>query len=149
MFTLAGFWLFILDNFKNKKVFIFFQRIKFNSGHLGGMKLFKKRNIKGLILFVIIALVLVGYSLRTTTSEYPTLITDDYNGLSLDQLNHYKIEVELDPEEKTYEGKQWITYINNTGVDLPEIYIHIYPNVFGRKKTAPFLFDSQIGRAHV
>lgn len=104
--------------------------------------MFKKKNIKGLILFVIIALVLVGYSLRTTTSEYPTLITDDYNGLSLEQLNHYKIEVELDPEEKTYEGKQWITYVNNTGVDLPEIYIHIYPNVFRQKKTAPFLFDS-------
>lgn len=108
---------------------------------LGGIEVFKKRNIKGLILFVIIALTLVGCNLKPTETQYPTLITEDYNSISLDEINHYNIEVELNPEDKTYEGKETIKYINNTGVDLSDIYIHIYPNAFRRKQTAPYLYN--------
>lgn len=71
-----------------------------------------------------------------------TLLVSNYNGLELDKLNQYNIEVKFNPEEKTYEASQIVTYINNEDIALKEIYFHIYPNTFREKETAPFLFDS-------
>lgn len=104
--------------------------------------MFKKRNYKGLIVFALIAITLIGFSLGTKTDKYPTLLTDDYNGLLLDEINHYDINIEINPANKTYFGKELITYVNNTGVELNELFIHLYPNTFNTKKTAPFLFNS-------
>lgn len=104
--------------------------------------MFKKGNYKGLIVFVLIAIILLGYSLSTKTDKYPTLLTDDYNGILLDEINHYNIKIEINPVDKTYSGEELITYVNNTGVELNELFIHIYPNTFKVQETAPFLFDS-------
>lgn len=73
--------------------------------------------------------------------DFGTLITDDYNGINLDEINEYNIDIEFNPEEKTYKGKQEVKYINNEENILENIYFHIYPNAFKDKETAPFLFD--------
>lgn len=78
---------------------------------------------------------------KEKSKEYSTLIVSDYNNLQMEQLNQYKIDIEFDPEEKTYSGVQRIIYVNNENVELNEIYLHIYPNTFREKETAPFLFN--------
>src|SRR5699024_4383933 len=77
---------------------------------------------------------------------YPTLITEDFNNVKEDEINHYKMDIEFNPKEKNYTGNQIVTYINNTDVELREIYFHLYPNAYKRIDTAPVLFD-EIERA--
>src|SRR5699024_5302478 len=98
----------------------------------------KKRST---FLITILALSLLLSGCLISTKTHPTLITDDYNDLRIDKVNNYKIEVEFNPEKKIYTGKQVITYINNTGNILDEIFIHLYPNAFKSEDTAPFLYD--------
>ncbi|HHV38271.1 MAG TPA: M1 family metallopeptidase [Tepidimicrobium sp.] len=73
--------------------------------------------------------------------EPPTLIVDDYNGIDLDGINHYSIEVDFDPVDKSYVAKQEVIYVNNTGEELDRIYFHVYPNAYSSIETAPILFD--------
>ena len=98
----------------------------------------KKRST---FLITILALSLLLSGCLISTKTHPTLITDDYNDLQIDKVNNYKIEVEFNPEKKIYTGKQVITYVNNTGNILDEIFIHLYPNAFKSEDTAPFLYD--------
>ncbi|WP_350445941.1 M1 family metallopeptidase [Anaeromonas gelatinilytica] len=72
--------------------------------------------------------------------NFNTLIIDDYNGVNLDEINEYNIDIEFDPEEKIYTGNQEVKYINNEKETLENVYFHIYPNTFKDKETAPFLF---------
>lgn len=74
--------------------------------------------------------------------DFGTLITEDYNDIDITEINEYNIEINFNPEEKTYDGKQLVKYINNEETSLENIYFHIYPNTFREKETAPFLFDS-------
>jgi hypothetical protein len=76
------------------------------------------------------------------SNPYSSLLTKNYNGLDLDKVNKYIIDVEFNPEDKAYSAEQTVFYINNEEVDLDKIYFHIYPNAFREKDTAPFLFDS-------
>src|SRR5690554_5775196 len=55
------------------------------------------------------------------------------------KINKYNIEVDLNEEKMTYSGKQTLTYINNTDIDLEEIYLHLYPNAFKSLEEAPIL----------
>lgn len=101
------------------------------------MDILRKRKSIFILLLLVFSLVL-----SSCGKNCPTLITEDYNGLKLDSLNDYRIEVELDTKEKTYSGKQWINYVNNTGGELSEIFVHLYPNAFKTKETAPFFGDA-------
>lgn len=56
-------------------------------------------------------------------------------------LSKYTIFAELNQENKTLSVKQRINYINNEGVELTELYLHVYSNAFMTKETAPFLFN--------
>ncbi|HWR60705.1 MAG TPA: M1 family metallopeptidase [Clostridia bacterium] len=55
--------------------------------------------------------------------------------------NEYKINAVLDPVNNTLTAEQQVTYLNNEGVELSELYFHVYTNAFKKKETAPFLFD--------
>ncbi|NLW23334.1 MAG: M1 family metallopeptidase [Tissierellia bacterium] len=98
-----------------------------------------KKKLKPFILILIVILVIAGS--RKGVSQHPTLIVDDYNGVDLDNINHYEIEVEFYPDEKYYKANQKVTYVNDTGQVLGEIYFHLYPNAFRSMKTCPILFD--------
>jgi hypothetical protein len=59
----------------------------------------------------------------------------------------YDIVATFDPEGKRVSGTQEISYINNTGAGLSEIFFHLYPNAFKSYDTAPFP-RSEMARAY-
>ncbi len=63
------------------------------------------------------------------------------NKRDLNKINEYFIEVDLNPSDMTYKGKQRVSYINKTGISLEEIYFHLYPNAFSNLEDAPILFN--------
>lgn len=100
-----------------------------------------KRNIY-LLLFTFVILI-TGCNKEELSDK--TLITNDYNRLNIEDINHYNIEIDLDYENKVYKGKQNTNYINNTDKTLSELYFHIYPNAFKTIDTAPILFSQGTG----
>lgn len=56
-------------------------------------------------------------------------------------INLYEIDAEIDTEKKLIIAKQSTTYVNNENTAMDKIYLHLYPNAFKTKETAPFLFD--------
>ncbi|GMG98119.1 peptidase [Tepidimicrobium xylanilyticum] len=96
-----------------------------------------KRSICFLLSFLLI-LNLIGC--RVKTNHIPTLVVDDLNGIDINDVDHYSIEVDFDPENKSYWAYQRVDYINNSGRELGEIYFHLYPNAFKSMETAPILF---------
>jgi len=53
------------------------------------------------------------------------------------QSVHYKIQVTLDTEKKTYHGQERLIYKNNSPDTLTYIWMHLYPNAFKTNDT-PF-----------
>lgn len=97
-----------------------------------------KKSKRYIILLISIALIIAGC---TSSNEISTLIVEDYNGLDINRVNEYEIEVDFNPEDKTYSVFQKVTYFNNTDTELKEVYFHLYPNTFKKVTTAPILFD--------
>lgn len=100
----------------------------------------KKNKVVPIILILIIALYLIGCR-QGKPLNADALIVKNLNGINEDKINEYKIEVDLDTENMKYKGKQTITYVNNTNIDLGDIYFHLYPNAFKSLKDAPILFN--------
>lgn len=100
-----------------------------------------------LIMFLIISLLLTGCNMEASLDEdrlvSDNLVVEDLNGIDESKLTLYTIDVELDSEEMSYKGKQSVNYVNNTDIDLEEIYFHIYPNAFKNVLTLPVLFDTE------
>lgn len=107
-------------------------------GIIGGWKL--KRYNKYLVL----SLVLVVITSCSIIDKTPTLVVDDYNGIDLNMIHKYEIEVDFDPSTKSYSAYQKLTYVNNTGTVLEEVYFHLYPNAYKRLETAPILFNEDV-----
>lgn len=70
-------------------------------------------------------------------------ITSEAKEFSDPSLNHYEIVAELDTENDLIIAEQKITYTNNEGLDLDEVYLHLYPNAF-KKGNHPSLFDTEL-----
>lgn len=94
------------------------------------------------IIFLVIVTIIITSCARDQT-EYSTLIVDDFNGIDLENINHYEIKVDFSPESKAYSVEQKVIYVNNTKEELKEIYFHLYPNAYKRLETAPILFDEK------
>lgn len=75
---------------------------------------------------------------------YISEVKYDRKVLDIKIPNEYKIDIEFDPAQKKYTGKQSVKYINNEDVSLSEIYFHIYPNAFKNDNTTPYSLDSYI-----
>lgn len=67
----------------------------------------------------------------------------DESILKENKINKYNIEVELDTDNMVYTGKQHVSYVNNTDMDLENVYFHIYPNAFKSLDEAPVLFNTE------
>ena len=98
-----------------------------------------KQNI---YIFLIIILIFNAIGCSMLHKDSNVLIVDDYNGIDLENINHYEIHVNFNPKDKSYLAKQTTLYINNTKKVLDKVYFHIYPNVFKSVETAPVLFSS-------
>ncbi len=97
---------------------------------------------KCIIIILIIILTFITGSCTNKVEENPTLIVDDYNGIDINKIPYYKIEVELDVDNKTYTAKQKVDYINSSEDEFKNIYFHLYPNAYKSVETAPVLFDN-------
>ena len=97
-------------------------------------------------MFLTLSLVLTGCNIGTQLDEgrlvSDNLLVDDLNEIDPSKLTLYTIDVDLDTKEMSYKGKQSVNYVNNTDIDLEEIYFHIYPNAFKNVLTLPVLFDT-------
>ena len=51
--------------------------------------------------------------------------------------NQYIIKANLNTADKIINAVQQVIYVNNTGIELEEIYFHVYPNSFKTEETAP------------
>lgn len=100
----------------------------------------RTNRFKPIIFIFVLTLALAGCNKGMKSS--PTLIVEDYNGIDIDKIHHYNIEVDLDPNSKSYWAKQKIDYINHSKDELEAIYFHLYPNAYKSLKTAPILFDN-------
>lgn len=52
-----------------------------------------------------------------------------------DRIVEYHMSVQLDPEQKTLQGAQSVTWQNPGGKPVSELYFHMYPNAFQSKRT--------------
>ena len=93
-------------------------------------------------IFIILLVVTGCKGVEAPPLQVNTIITEDINGIDLNKLNHYTINVFFNPGEATLRANQKIDYINNEETTLEEIYLHLYPNSYREANTAPFLFDS-------
>lgn len=101
------------------------------------------RKIKLSLIILMLILIVVAYNGFQDTQELQsTLITQDFNGIDINKINQYHIEVIFDPKEGTINGSQRTKYINNENIELKEIYFHLYPNSYRSIETAPFLFGA-------
>ncbi|WP_353094812.1 M1 family metallopeptidase [Tissierella praeacuta] len=104
------------------------------------------KNFKRLptVLLLTIILTLAGCK-QGTPINADSIIIKNLNGINESKISEYRIDVDLDTENMTYKGKQTVSYVNNTDIDLDSIYFHLYPNAFKSLETAPILFDISNG----
>lgn len=58
-----------------------------------------------------------------------------------DNLDHYSIKAHLDSENKIITASEIIEYTNREGVDLEQLYLHTYPNIFALENQPSLLDD--------
>lgn len=98
---------------------------------------------KGISIILIFALIVSLSGCSANSTQIPTLVVEDYNGIDLSEIDHYNIKVDFDPANRIYSADQKVTYVNNTGKDLDKLFFHLYPNAYKSAETAPILFDGQ------
>lgn len=101
---------------------------------------------------VLIAAILVMISFGTNSSSAPSqakfthaAFTPSWEALELNQTpargTHseqtvaYRIQVQLNEQDHTLTGRQWITWRNPGEEEVKVVYLHLYPNAFQSKKT--------------
>ncbi len=58
-------------------------------------------------------------------------------------LDQYDITASLNSDDMTIEAKQTIAYINREDKPLEELVLHVYPNAYKTRETAPALFGDE------
>lgn len=96
---------------------------------LQGLKLWKNSGLMGMM--VIGALVYIAFDILLWLPKPLPSDSIEINGISRFPNTHdYTMQLELDTEDKTVEGKQRVSFINNEAIPIGEAYFHIYPNAF-------------------
>ncbi|MDF2839596.1 MAG: family metallopeptidase [Clostridia bacterium] len=102
----------------------------------------KRRLCLGLLILLIATALISCNAAGNMNENVPEDDTQAINEVvPTEKGNQYKINAELNAQEKTLTSKQSIYYVNTENVELKELYFHVYTNAFSSKETAPFLFD--------
>jgi len=108
---------------------------------------------KFLFVLFLVALIIIGLNFLNISiydyiiQDYSELAAEDYNGVDIDKVDNYMIDVEFNPVVKTCKVKQTIDYINKEERPLTELYFHIYPNAF-RQNMQPWDPSSNINDSY-
>lgn len=101
--------------------------------------------MKKSLVLILVLFILIGSSIGCGKGEAlgsELLLEDDLNGIDLDAISHYEIDVQMFEKEKMYTGRQYTRYTNNTGVELQELYFHLYPNAYKTLEGAPIILQN-------
>ncbi|MEG0855573.1 MAG: M1 family metallopeptidase [Terrisporobacter sp.] len=101
----------------------------------------KKRRLFVIILALLIIITGVICTFIQKNERETFTLKDEKN------KNQYTIDVILDDETNRILCNENLVYVNNTKTTLDKVYLHIYPNAFCEKKTAPFE-DSEMAKAY-
>ena len=93
-----------------------------------------KRARKIFSLLVLTAILIFGLTIFNKVDN----VSSVFNSSKEETMNNYRINAIFDEESKRIMSSQIVTYINNTGENLNDIYFHIYPNAFSKPEYAPF-----------
>ena len=101
--------------------------------------------MKKSLILILVLFILVGSSIGCGKGEAlgsELLLEDDLNGVDLENISHYEIDVQMFEKEKMYTGRQYTTYTNHTGIELQELYFHLYPNAYKTLDGAPIILQN-------
>jgi len=93
---------------------------------------------------IVLILIILLLTACTKASVYSTLVVDDFNGIDLEEINRYVMDVLFNPDNKTYQVNQEVLYVNNSKAKLSKVYFHLYPNAYKKLETAPILFQREV-----
>lgn len=121
---------------KNKSPYL--KHIILRKKALGGLKLTKRNR------HIVLILIILLLTACTQDRVYSTLVVDDFNGIDLEEINRYEMDVLFNPDNKTYQVNQEVLYVNNSKAKLSKVYFHLYPNAYKKLETAPILFQREV-----
>lgn len=98
--------------------------------------------MKKLLVLLLLIFILIGCSQGQVLGT-ELLLEDDTNGVDLETINKYDIDVEIFDGQKMYTGRQYTSFTNKTGAALEELYFHLYPNAFKTLEGAPIILPNQ------
>lgn len=62
------------------------------------------------------------------------------------RIANYKMQITLDPEEKTIDGKTTLTWKNPSNDTVPDLHFHLYYNAFKNTESTFFSNSNRLGR---
>lgn len=102
----------------------------------------KRKLYLGLILLLVLTTFIGCNASNNNVTEDPGAGAQVVNEVApTEKGNLYKINAELNVQDKTLISNQILNYVNSESVELKELYFHVYSNAFNAQETAPFLFD--------
>ncbi|HMA60178.1 MAG TPA: hypothetical protein VKN64_07780, partial [Halanaerobiales bacterium] len=91
---------------------------------------------KIIIVFIVAVLLFAAFNIFNISiynyldRDYDDLIAKDYNGVNIDEVDNYNIDIKFEPEQRLCKIEQTVDYINKENTDLNQVYFHLYPNAF-------------------
>lgn len=81
-------------------------------------------------------------SLDVYDSNHMNLITNDYNGISMDDVPKYTLEATLNDTDMTLTCHEQLEFKNSENEELNNLVFHIFPNAFREEATAPMTLSN-------
>jgi len=92
----------------------------------------KSKSRKILILFSFVGLLVSGVIQNSISTNKTFHSNNDftYASATKQSIPNYQFDIEYQEQDQALRGKMEVTYVNQTGKPLNEIYFHLYPNAF-------------------
>nr|WP_162990761.1 M1 family metallopeptidase [Maliibacterium massiliense] len=99
----------------------------------------KKARTIALAIGVIVLLAVVITAVAAVPAQAPRRAQADFRPEGApEELTRYELDLIFDPNARTLTGQMRLDFFNTTQSVLADIGLHLYPNAFAQKDTAPF-----------
>lgn len=96
--------------------------------------------------FILVLLSLLLSACSSSNTDLETTTLPEPNWPVVDPIASYTVNVTLDPETKTLNGKERITYVNNGDASMTDAVFHLYLNAFRDDHSS--IFMQEVGPNH-